>query len=84
MRKRKSTMPVIIDNQPQCGYHWWKSGDGAKSISESQKNKRNKMNLISQAEQAKKKPKTKPPKPKKIIRSKTRITALKSVRTINN
>ena len=80
-------MPVIIDNQPQCGYHWWKSGDGAKSIAESQKNNRNRMNLIRRAERSARSlslSKGKPATTKPLVRSKTRIVIYKSVRTINN
>lgn len=80
MKRKKSTLPAIIPNQPLS---YW-CGDGAKFIAESQKNEMNRMNLIRKAEQAKKKPKGKPPKPKTIIRAKTRIVNYKSVRTINN
>lgn len=86
-RKRKSTLPAIIPNQPDTPVRWYfRSGDGAKQIAESQKNERNKMNLIRKAEQpgrslslSKGKQPTKP-----IIRAKTRVIIYKSVRTINN
>lgn len=83
-KRRKSTMPAIIPNQPQSSWGW--SGcDGQKFITEADKNERNRRRLICSPELPATIPKTnKVTGTKPLIRSKTRIRVYKSVRTINN